>query len=593
MITRRRFLLGTAATAAVGLAPMRIAAHPQRSRRSATPTTNKQALQATPSPVAVALSRMAWGPRPGDVQAVTSMGLDQYIEQQLNPAAIDDSACDARIAATRQRIKYGAGTGYPASDTLQPLALLSQTTAQLWSRSQYNIPQDWQERMRPWNEVRIAMWLRAMYSKRQLQEVLVDFWHNHFNVSASSDAAISAAFPTYDRDVIRKNCFGNFRVFLEDVAKSTAMLYFLDNVSNKAGGGEGGNENYARELFELHTLGSDNYLKFFDDRTEIGTDQDGNARGYIDDDVYETARCFSGWTVANGYWERPTQNTGEFLYDPSWHDTAQKIVLSPNGRSNIPRNLPALEDGRRVLTLLANHRGTARHLCTKLCRRLIADDPPQTVIDAAVETWMATRDAPDQIKQVVRVILRSSEFQTTWGQKIKRPFEMIVSYLRATNAELQDDYIDPTNPDRGYNWASLGWQLRNMGHRLFEWPTPTGHPDVQSYWASTDGMLRRWNLPYWVTQWWSGNVQIDLQTQTPAGATCTQIVDFWIDRLCGFALTPTTRQALIDFMAQGGNPNQPPKPTSREPDWNDPAALIDRLNSMVQLLAMTPEFQMR
>jgi uncharacterized protein (DUF1800 family) len=550
---------------------------------------------AAPPPEIIALNRMAYGPRPEDPARVASIGVDAYIDEQLNPSAINDADCEARLAAARLRIRYGAGTGYAARNELLPLDLLDSSVPALWDRRNFANPMGYPERMRPWEEVRVAAVIRAVYSRRQLQEVLVEFWHNHFNVNASSDASVSVAFPVYDR-IMRQHCFGNFRAFLEDVAQSTAMLYYLDNVSNRVSGGEGGNENFARELFELHTLGSDNYLKFYDDRRNIGTityNGETFARGYIDEDVYEAARCLTGWTVANGYYTRPAQNDGTFLYDPSWHDTNPKTVLSPDGFPNIPRNQPDLKDGRDVLDLLANHPGTARHLCTKLARRLISDTPPQSVVDAAVAEWMAHRGAPDQIRQVVRVILRSAAFTGTWGQKIKRPFEALISYLRATGAEIS--LSDAGNPEGSY-WSNLFYQLAQTGHRIFEWPTPTGHPDVSSHWLSTNGMLRRWNLPYWLgqTATWGGNVALDLRAQTDAAlpnGTVTQIVDYWIDRLCGYTLSATTRQELLAFMAQGGSLTAPPQPTSGKPDYNDANAVTERLNSMVQLLVMSPEFQ--
>jgi hypothetical protein len=153
--------------------------------------------------------------------------------------------------------------------------------------------------------------------------------------------------------------------------------------------------------------------------------------------------------------------------------------------------------------------------------------------------------------------------------------------------------VDRTDPSKGFNWDALFWRIGQTGQRPFEWPTPNGMPDDADYWTTTNGMLQRWNLPYVVAQWWGGNVAIDLSRQTSAGLSCTAVVDFWIDRLCGYAIAPAARQALIAFMAQGGDASLPPAPTPREPDWGDPARLKDRLNSMVQLLAMSPDFQMR
>lgn len=601
-LSRRRFI---AATGAGGAALTATLPDLGTSARAAPPGT-LSAAGATPPIAAIALNRMGYGPRKGEIAAFNALGatddarLQVYVEQQLNPDAINDSACDARLAAARLKIQYDAysdpdpNESYPARHEAAPLATLGQQLAELWPRARGVAPyQAWPERVRPADEVAVAAWMRAVYSKRQLKELLVEFWHNHFNVNVDADSTIAATFPLYDR-LMRTHCLGNFRTLLEEVAKSPAMLYYLDNVSNKAGGGEGGNENYARELFELHTLGSDNYLKFYDDRGSVGTiTYNGKTyvRGYIDRDVYEAARCLSGWTLNNGHWEHPTPNDGTFLFYNNWHDNALKIVLGVN----FPYN-QGITDGKQVFDLLCAHPGTARHICMKLCRRLVADNPPADLVEAAVATWMAHINSPDQIKRVVRTILLSAHFKSTWGQKLKRPFELVVSYLRAVGAELPIDEV-LADPGAGNYWAGLLWNYRAAGHALFEWPTPTGYPDLASHWASTNGMLRRWNLPYILARPWGGNVAIDLRGPTDAdlpGGSCIQIVDYWIARLCGRTIDAGVRQRLIDFLAQkaqGGDATQPPRAMNGEP--NTAQLITERIESMVQLLAISPEFQVR
>lgn len=591
-VTRRRFFKTTGALGATAATGTLINARRTPRARGMPATLDNKDLQPLPSMAAlaaakplpplaiIALNRMGYGPRPGDVEAFEALPgatpqakLQAYVDQQLAPDTIDDSACDARIAAAQLKIKYDT------VHEIRPLQTLDKSSAELWALRGMNFS----ETSRPLYEVWVATWLRALYSKRQLKEVLVDFWHSHFNVNGLAESAISCTFPVYDR-LMRTHCLGNFRTLLEEVGKSTAMMYYLDNVSNKASGGEGGNENYARELFELHTISARNYFKFYQDRSQIGTTQyNGNTyvAGYIDEDVYEAAACLTGWTIDTA--------TGTFKYEGTWHWTGPKTVLS----TTIPRNQAPMEDGQDVFDLLARHPGTARHLCTKLCRRLIADSPPSSVIDAAVQVWMANLDAPDQIRQVVRTILLSDAFQTTWGQKLKRPAEAVAAYLRATNAEAPNDIIDPNDANKGGYWINFYYRMREAGHSFFDWRTPDGYPDNISYWASTNGMLRRWNMPYIIIQWWGGNMQIDLIAQTDLSGSCTQIVDFWIGRLCGYSIDPAVRQELIAFMAQGGDPNQPPRPTAKAPDWNDPNAINDRLNSMVQLLATSPDFHAR
>jgi uncharacterized protein (DUF1800 family) len=428
----------------------------------------------------------------------------------------------------------------------------------------------------------------------------VDFWHNHFNVRATSDGAIAATWPAYDR-IIRTHALSNFRTLTEEVGKSVAMMLYLDNASNRSAGGEGGNENYARELFELHTLGSDNYLKFYNDRGQIETISVGGESfpvGYIDDDVYEASRCLTGWTIANGRDGRP--NTGSFFYKADWHDTYPKTVLAVRPMEgiapapNIPARQPDLADGKKVFDLVCYHPGTARHLCTKLARRLIADDPPQEVIDAAVEVWMANRTSNNQIQLVVRAILLSDAARRTFGAKMRRPLEAIWAYFRATNAQLPSDEAAPGgDPNRGGYWGGLLYTADQTGHRLFGWDTPTGHPDLASYWANTNGMLTRWNAYFNMTQPWGGNVTVDLIGQTNMGASCTQIVDSWIARLCGFEVAAWVRRDLISFLAQGGDVNAPPRPTPSAPDYGSAEGVQDRVRAMVWLLAMSPEFNLR
>jgi len=459
-VSRRRFLststtIGAAAAASLLEAPAEQANahHTQTATRwtqAQISPSNVVTTSTLPSYAIIALNRMGYGPRPGDVAAFVALGatpdarLTAYVDQQLDPDMINDSECDAKLAAARLKIKYDAKSddpdpdkNYPARNEAAPLGTLNQTIAGLWPRARGITPyRPNSERYRPFEEVRVATWVRAVHSKRQLKEVLVDFWHNHFNVNINSNVAIAATFPIYDQ-IMRTHCLGNFRTMLEAVAQSVAMMYYLNNVSNKAGGGEGGNENYSRELFELHTLGSDNYLKFYDNRSSVGTiTYNGKTypRGYIDRDIYETARCLSGWTLNNGHYEHPAPNDGTFLFYNPWHDGALKIVLA----EEFPYN-QGIGDGKKVLYLLASHPGTARSVCTKLCRRLIADEPPSAVIEAAVAVWMANISAPDQLKKVIRTILLSNEFKSTWGQKMKRPFDFLVAYFRATNATLPVD----------------------------------------------------------------------------------------------------------------------------------------------------------
>ncbi|MCB0052252.1 MAG: DUF1800 family protein, partial [Caldilinea sp.] len=220
---------------------------------------------------------------------------------------------------------------------------------QLWADHVVKDKVTWDERMQPARETRAATFLRAVFSKRQLVEVLADFWHNHFNVYGW-DSWSAGTWVHYDRDVLRANLFGNFRTMLGGVAKSAAMLYYLDNVSNTSAGP---NENYARELFELHTLGAENY---FGVASTVGPDggylhpaptgADGKPLEYVDEDIYSATQCFTGWRIQ--------KETGDFLFEDSVHAKYSKIVLG----QNIPSG-SGQQDGEQVLDLLANHPGTA------------------------------------------------------------------------------------------------------------------------------------------------------------------------------------------------------------------------------------------
>ena len=505
----------------------------------------------------IALNRMAFGPRPGDLAAFDALPgataadrLQAYVDQQLNPAAIDDSDCNARIASAN-------------------LPTLSKTLIQLWSDHYLNINGDYNLRVQPIAEVRAATLLRAVYSKRQLVEVLADFWHNHFNVNGWDYEYASATFAQYDRDVIRGHLLGNFRQMLEAVGASTAMLFYLNNYTNS---NAGPNENYAREMFELHTMGAENYLGVLDP-TLVPKDGQGRPTGYVDNDVYEAARCFTGWRVNDDANEAGVQDTGTFLYYSAWHDRFNKFVLS----TYLAHDQADMKDGRDVYDLVAAHPGTGRYIARKLCRRLISDDPPQSVVDAAASVFTAQKDAPDQLKQVVRTILLSSEFQSTWGQKIKRPFEVAVSMLRAIDMDftaLPDDFF---------------WNYDQMGQPLFEHHAPNGYPDVKDDWDGTMSILKRWSLANAFIEGWIASdtitLSVDLLSQMPVNVTTpNQIADFWIGRILGRPMVPeSSRTELVSFVAQG-----------RNPDYDLPAGQrADLVPRMVALILMSPDFQWR
>ncbi len=509
-----------------------------------------------PSLAVVVLNRMAFGPRPGDVDAFNALGasdeerLDAYLDQQLAPGTVNDAGCDAKLAA-------GGFT------------TLAKSRPQLWADHVVaNV-----ERYRPFEESRTAAFLRAVYSRRQLLEVLLDFWHNHFNVYGR-DYWVAPMFVHYDRDVIRAHALGSFRAMLEGVAQSTAMLYYLDNYTSS---NAGPNENWARELFELHTLGAESYFGVRQ-QSEVPLDPGGVPIAYVDADVYEATRAFTGWTVRNSSSNPAIGNTGEFFYRDEWHDRFQKTVLGVF----MPADQPPLADGLQVLDALARHPGTARHIAGKLCRRLVADEPPAELVEQAAAVFAAGVDATDQIAQTVRFILSSNAFRTIWGEKVKRPFEISVSALRAADTQVQLVQGDSeTN--------SFLSSFRSCGQPLYEWVAPDGYPDLRQSWQSPSPRVMSWRHVNWLIGWGesSGSFQLDVLGQTPSWArSANQLADFWIQRLLGRPMPSGERLEIVEFMAQGHNPDLAlPLDSS--------ASTRDRLRAMVGLIFMAPSFLWR
>ena len=527
--------------------PVRPMRSPQRDSALATGE-----LEPLPSLGVIVMNRMAFGPRPSDLARFQSLGgtdrerLAAYVEEQLFPERINDSRCDDRLRA--------AG-----------FTTLSKSRNQLWEdHAKGPKSGDWNYRSLPFQEVERATIGRAIYSERQLLEVLADFWHNHFNIQAS-DYWIAPLWAHQDRDIIRANVFGNFRKMLEDVGTSFPMLNYLDNVSNTR---SGPNENYARELFELHTLGAENYfgVKSVDD---VPLDERGVPVAYVDEDVYEAARAFTGW---GGDYEN-----GVLQYNHDEHDRFRKEVM----RKRWSADQAYQKEGRDIYDLLAAHPGTGRYIARKLCRRLVADEPPTRLVEEAAAVFTAQRNAPDQLRQVIRTILLSPEFANTWGQKVKRPFEFFASSMRAVGAEL------PLRiGDRYGDWFVRF--LRDTSHVLFQWPTPDGYPDYRSRWLSTNPIVVSWRIANGMVDVknynWDGKPfkLFDPFEQMPGGVrTPVKMVDFWIAQILGWPLPASTRQDLIDFTARGRDPELEVNLTeeiSRERVWG-----------MIGLLLMSPQ----
>jgi uncharacterized protein (DUF1800 family) len=304
-------------------------------------------------------------------------------------------------------------------------------------------------------------------------------------------------------------------------------------------------------------------------------DGSGKPVGYVDADVFEAARAFTGWTFDYSY--PISGSTGLFQYRSDWHDRFQKTVLG----TFMPQDQAALKDGRDVLDALAEHPGTARHIAGKLCRRLISDQPPQSVVDQAAAVFEAARYASDQLAQVVRTILLSDEFLSTWGEKIKRPFEIAVSAVRAANADMPFTY--------GGDNGTFFYRYDQTGQPLFSWRSPDGYPDNREDWQSASPLIMSWRLCNWLVDATedNGSFYLDVLAQTPGSArSANQLADFWINRLLGRPMPSEERHEIVEMMAQGHHPDHA-LPVASDDDTQE------RLRAMVGLIFMSPSFLWR
>jgi uncharacterized protein (DUF1800 family) len=489
------------------------------------------------------LNRFAFGPRPGEVDAVVKLGLDRWFERQL---AADQP--DAKAQADLRGLPALGMTTAEVFKTYPPAGMVlvaakqagvipegikqgdlknqendDQRNALKQKVLAFAAEQGYRPERELLGQLMTQKLVRAVESENQLEEVMTDFWYNHFNVS-STDNKVRPYLLSYERDALRPHALGGFRDLLEATAKSPAMLVYLDNAQSTAApdepttmqdemserprlrarlavaGGGGGmlaarragapgaqggdnaaaknrqqrgvNENYARELMELHTLGVDG--------------------GYTQQDVIQVARAFTGWTIlppqakarqaaetrlarADRFGGLGFHEEGDFLFRADQHDAAEKVILGtrfPAGRG--------IEDGEAVLDLLAANQATAKHLATKLAVRFVSDHPPQTLVNQLTNVYLRTGG---DVRRMLTAIVESPEFwsRDAVGAKIKSPFELAASALRATGG----DVIDPRE--------TLRWITR-MGQPLYAYQAPTGYPDRAEAWVNTGSLLNRMNF---------------------------------------------------------------------------------------------------
>ncbi len=544
------------------------------------------------------LNRATFGSRPGDVERVRRMGIQAFLDEQLHPEKIEDSAVEARVVALptfsmntaelletypqpmqAQLLAQRAPAGSPERGRPgQQRSAQAPPEGQALPGGQAQRPNvlDMQGPRRIIMELAQQEVLRAVYSNRQLQEVMVQFWMNHFNIFAGKGAD-RWLMTSFERDTIRPQVLGKFEDLLVATAQSPAMLFYLDNwmsaTPNPTSTGEfrgrstqpvwnsrhqaqrawapfggrgfgrrglfgraplgrwpienqraqipgaqfpprhpanparpqnrrGLNENYARELMELHTLGVDG--------------------GYTQRDVLEVARCFTGWTI-----DRPRQGGG-FVFNPRMHDFGEKVVLDrkiPGGRGQ--------EEGLEVLHLLATHPSTAHFISLKLSRRFVADEPPSALVDRASQVFLKTQG---DLREVLRTILTSQEFysQAAYRAKMKSPLELVASSLRALGGET----------DAG---VPLLMAIGRMGQPMFQYQAPTGFPDKASTWISSSTLLTRVRFALMLTSNRIPGTQVDLkEVRAPTDdASRDAILDDLAKRLVGGRLAPETREAVL------------------------------------------------
>jgi uncharacterized protein (DUF1800 family) len=476
------------------------------------------------------LHRFAFGPLPGQVDRVARQGALVWLEEQLElrddptlaaregryeALALDPGDWARRYvamrrAARRQReaTREAAGASGGAAPAGDSVMAGGGRRGRLPERA---------EARRLLDQVRGLAVARAVTADAQVREVMAAFWFNHFNVYLNKGAD-RFLLPSYVEDVIRPRALGRFEDLLIATARSPAMLFYLDNVRSVAARETDGarrpatasarrrgiNENYARELLELHTLGVDG--------------------GYTQRDVTEVARILTGWGM------RPPAQGGGFEFRERAHDAGEKTVLGtrfPAGHGE--------DEGQRLLAMLARHPATIRHVCRKLCARLVRDDPPPGCVDAAVAAWQAS---DGDVRAVLRAIARSPEFWSAGvvRSKVKTPLEFVVSAARAVRAD----------PDATPGLANA---IARLGEPLYLQPSPAGFPERQEEWANSGALLGRMNFAVELAAGRQPGAAVDLDAVLPAASDHDALVSAVDDRVLGGAMTAGTRGVILRQIA--------------------------------------------
>jgi uncharacterized protein (DUF1800 family) len=499
-----------------------------------------------------ALSRLTYGARPGDVERVRAMGVSAWIDRQLRPRTIDDSATEralAELPTLRMPISE-ALREFPRPDPRLRAKIANGEMSRQDMLERYPMEK---RPVRIAVELQAAKVVRAVTSERQLEEVMVDFWFNHFNVFAGK-GDVRWYVSAYEREAIRPYAMGNFPDLVRATAYHPAMLFYLDNwlsarpdfivpVGPNRGRKGGLNENYARELMELHTLGVDG--------------------GYTQKDVTEVARAFTGWTI-----DRP-QTEGHFIFRPGMHDGGEKIVLG--------QRIPAgggRDDGERVIQILTHHPATARFIATKLVRRFVSDTPPPALVARVAATYTSTGG---DIPAMLRTIFESPEFfsEDAYRAKIKKPFEFVASAVRALGGT--------TDATGG---MALARASAEIGEPLYQAQPPTGYADRAAVWVNAGALLARMNFALGLASGRYPHVTVALPALV-AGADPSSpaaVLDRLLASIVADEPWPETRAVLTAQLRE-------PQITRLSPDDRGPANTD--VAKLAALVIGSPEFQRR
>jgi len=557
----------TAALLATGLTGAGIATP----LRAEPPTGQSSGLSLPASPlsederVTHVLNRLGYGPRPADVARVRQIGVAAYLDQQLHPEHLTDATAKDALGAYPV---IEASTAQLVRDYPQPTPQMRQRVAS-GDLTQSDLREMFPPDRRPpmiTAQMQAALVTRAVLSDRQLEEVMAAFWFNHFNVY-SQKGAVRWMVPAYEREAIRPHVLGKFRDLVLATARHPAMLFYLDNWMStradlvmprgpNAGRRMGLNENYARELMELHTLGVDG--------------------GYTQQDVTEVARCFTGWTI-----DRPREG-GSFLFRPRAHDSGPKRVLG----QTIPPD-GGERDGERVIDILVKHPSTARFISTKLARHFVSDTPPPALVERMAATF---RKTDGDIRAVMTTLVTSPEFwsRDAYRAKIKTPFEVVASAVRALDGRV----VVPPAAARGERPLPIGGgfelarEIGRLGQPLYEAQPPTGYPDRAESWVNTGALLGRMNFALSLAHNRFSGAPVDLaglvgdaDRSEPAAV---------LDRLLGAVLhgaaTPQTHAVLAAQL-------ESPEITRTTAD--DRVARDTDVEKLAALVLGSPEFQRR